>query len=222
MLKINFLKVCFFMLISIVNFGCSVFGIRGEEQLVYEVITKKDDKEIRLYKPYISAQTTVEGSYKNAQNEGFRIVADYIFGNNIAKQKIAMTAPVTQSPESKNEKISMTAPVLIEPQQTNQTADKWTISFSMPSKYTLETLPTPVDSRVVLKDIPEKYFATKTFSGFWSEEKNQEMARDLEKWLAQYSEYTIASKPIFAGYNPPWTIPFLRRNEVLLEIIKTK
>ncbi len=197
---------------GLLSAGCSIFGKGSEEQPSYKIVAKQDNKEIRKYDSYIIAKTTVSGSFKDAQSEGFRILASYIFGKNKSQQKISMTAPVVQKSES--EKISMTAPVVISPNQ-NKT---WTMTFSMPSKFTLETLPLPIDERVKLEKVEEKLIAALTFSGFWNESKNSEKALELTKWLKDYEEYKITSSAMFAGYNPPWTLPFLRRNEMLIEL----
>ncbi len=192
--------------------GCSLFGKGSEEQPTYKIVAKQDNKEIRKYDSYLIAKTTVSGSFKDAQREGFRILAGYIFGKNKSQQKIAMTAPVVQKSES--EKISMTAPVVISPNE-NKT---WTMTFSMPSKFTLETLPLPTDERVKIEKVEEKLVAALTFSGFWNESKNAEKALELTEWMKGYQEYQITSSPMFAGYNPPWTLPFLRRNEMIVEL----
>lgn len=199
-------------LMGLLAMGCSLFGKGNEEQPTYKTLAKHNTKEIRKYDSYIIAKTTVNGSFKDAQGEGFRILAGYIFGKNKSRQKIAMTAPVVQKSDA--EKISMTAPVIISPNK-NKT---WTMTFSMPSKYTLETLPVPTDERVKLEKVDEKLVAALTFSGFWNESKNAEKAMELVKWMKAYPEYELASPPMFAGYNPPWTLPFLRRNEMLIEL----
>jgi len=192
--------------------GCSLFGKGTEEQPSYTIVAKENNKEIRKYDSHIIAKTTISGSFKDAQSEGFRILAGYIFGKNKSKQKIAMTAPVVQKSES--EKISMTAPVVIAPNH-NRT---WTMTFSMPSKFTLETLPVPIDERIKIEKVEEKLVAALTFSGFWNETKNAQKGLELTEWLKSYKEYQLTSPPMFAGYNPPWTLPFLRRNEMLIEL----
>jgi hypothetical protein len=92
----------------------------------------------------------------------------------------------------------------------------------MPPKYTLETLPTPTDPRVKIEQVPARTFGVIRFTGLWRDEKNREKAKELVDWIVREGEYEITSKPIFAGYNPPWTIPFLRRNEVMVELRKKK
>ncbi len=167
--------------------------------------------EIREYSESIVAKTKMKGSFNDSQNSAFRVLAGYIFGKNESKQKIAMTAPVTQSPSS--EKIAMTAPVT----QVKEDGE-WVMTFTMPSKYTLETLPRPQDPRVEFEVIPPHKVAAIRFTGFWTEEKNTEKARLLNAWLEKEKKWKTTSGPRFAGYDPPWTLPFLRRNEILIDV----
>ncbi len=204
--------------VLIISTGCSVFGIRNEEQPDYQVIQKQENKEIRKYAPHIIAKTSVVGTYDEAQSQGFRILAGYIFGKNKSKQKIDMTAPVVQKQEDSSQKIAMTAPVTLSPQNENQANDSWVMTFSMPSKFTMETLPTPDDDRVILEQVPARHVAALTFSGFWGLEKNKRKADELLSWLNGTTNFTPISAPMFAGYNPPWTLPFFRRNEMLIEV----
>ena len=197
--------------------GCSVFGVRSEETPKYEVLVKNENMEIRQYVPYIVANTYVEGSFKDSQSKAFRILAGYIFGDNEKASKISMTAPVVMNPQkAESEKIAMTAPVTQAPK-----GEGWEMSFTMPSKFkSIEDLPKPKDSRISFKVIESKSMAVISFSGFWSEEKNQKMSEQLKAWLTQQGEYEPTSEPKFAGYDPPWTLPFLRRNEMMIEIKK--
>jgi hypothetical protein len=197
---------------SLLLAGCSLFGKGSEESPNYQVIVKSENKEIRKYDSYIVAKTTVQGTFKEAQGLGFKILAGYIFGKNTSRSKIAMTAPVVQKAES--EKIAMTAPVVMK----NSGNQSWTMTFSMPSSYTLETLPTPTDSRIVIEKVESRYVAALTFTGFWGEEKNAEKSLELQEWLKSHPNYLPTSSGMFAGYNPPWTLPFLRRNEILIEL----
>lgn len=208
----NIQKTSLALLLCLLHSGCSLFGIGSEEQPQYRVIKSDENKEIRQYAAHLVAKTTIQGSFKEAQSEGFRVLAGFIFGKNQSQQKIAMTAPVLQEETSEN--ISMTAPVLMQ----EQADQSWTMVFSMPSKYTQETLPQPLDSRVVIEIAEEKTFAVLRFTGFWSEERIQEKGEELMAWLSEHPDYKAISSPVFAGYNPPWTLPFFRRNEVLLEI----
>ena len=181
------------------------------EQAEYRVVKKMPGYEIREYPAHIVAQTTVKGRYQEALNEGFRIVAGYIFGNNSKKQSIAMTAPVIEQGVS-SEKISMTAPVLATTQ-----GESHVISFNMPRSYTLQTLPEPGDSRVKIVQLPAKKFAVIKFSWLRTNDIIEKMETKLLKLLSQDNVEVLGS-PMYAGYNAPWTPPWMTRNEVMVEI----
>jgi hypothetical protein len=184
------------------------------EEPKFDLLEKSDAFELRQYRAMILAEVLVEGDLDEASNKGFRLVADYIFGNNRAKsggiEKIAMTIPVTV--EQKSEKIAMTTPVAIQ-----QGVNKWRLHFVMPSQYTLNTLPTPNNPLVSLREVPPRKLAVVTFSGFISEEKVAKKTEELFAWLAS-KQLKPTSAPEFARYNPPWSLPFLRRNEVLVGV----
>jgi len=179
------------------------------EQPKYNVITSNNNIEVRDYAPMLLAEVEVTGEQKKAINEGFKILADYIFGNNLSQKKMEMTAPVTTE---LNEKLSMTAPVMQEGEDK-----KWKVRFVMPEGYTLETLPKPNSPSVNLISIPAKRFAVISFSGFASEDNIQLQKKELKAYISEQNIKTIGT-PILAFYNPPWTLPFLRRNEVLIEV----
>lgn len=200
------------MSISIFAMGCSVFGIRSEETPKYEVLKSEGDMEIRAYSGYIVAKTTVKGEFKAVQGEAFRILAGYIFGNNEKKQTLSMTAPVVQEKSSGNEKLAMTAPVV-----QSASENGWVMTFMMPSEYKLADLPTPKDKRVILEEIPPKVFGVIRFSGLGRQDPDK--ASELKAWLVASGKYEILGEPSFAGYDPPWTIPFLRRNEMMYELM---
>lgn len=185
------------------------------EEPKFTLLEKDKDFELRLYAPKIIAEVLVNGTLQESSSKGFRLIADFIFGNNTSQsgksEKISMTAPV--SVEASAEKISMTAPVGV--QQAN---DGWKVYFVMPSQYTLETLPKPNNPLVNIKQIPEQRFAMIRFSGLVNEEKMRKKVSELEKWLDSKKLKSIG-QPELARYNPPWTLPFLRRNEVMLEIV---
>lgn len=209
------MKFFLFLYFTAFATGCSVFGLRSEETPNYEVLAKEENMEIRQYSPYIVASTYVEGSFDETQNQAFRILAGYIFGDNEKQSKISMTAPVVMNPQKSGaEKIAMTAPVVQAPQGSG-----WLMTFMMPSQYKkIEDLPKPKDSRVVFKKIESQKMAVITFTGFWSEKKNTKMADRLKLWMTSKEQYEIISEPRFAGYDPPWTLPFLRRNEMMIEL----
>jgi hypothetical protein len=192
--------------------------LMATEEPKFESVRKDDQIEIRRYVPMIVAEATVDGDMDTASNRGFQLIAGYIFGNN---QRIAMTTPVVAEAQNSAEKIAMTAPVSIEPQNTDDSkmagAQRWRIHFVMPSQYTIATLPKPLNPQVQLREIPAKTFATLTYSGINTKSKVQEKTEQLLIWLKTQQIETIGN-PQLARYNPPWTLPFLRRNEILQEI----
>jgi isocitrate dehydrogenase kinase/phosphatase len=203
-----------FLIILVIFILWSIWGYFGSrvEQPDYTVIEKKKDYEIRNYGAHIVAETTVSNvAYRDAMNSGFSIVAGYIFGGNTKKEKISMTAPVTEKNES-SERIAMTAPVTV-----NTEGDSRVIAFGMPRSYSMETLPTPNDSRVRLREVPEQKIAVLRFS--WSRSENQikNMKDKLLNSLVR-DNIKIIGTPSYAGYNAPWTPPWMTRNEILVEV----
>ena len=184
------------------------------EQADYSLVKKMDGYEIREYPTHLVAQTTVKGTSGEALGQGFRIVAGYIFGGNTKKESIAMTAPVVAQKGEKNkaESIAMTAPVL-----ATTEGDAQTISFGMPRGYTMETLPTPNDPRVKIVMIPAKKYAAMRFSWYRSDARVKRMQEKLLAALAR-DKVAIQGSPAYAGYNAPWTPPWMTRNEVMVEI----
>jgi hypothetical protein len=178
------------------------------EQPEYQTVASEGPIETRSYGPMIVAGAVVQGERKAAINEGFRLIAAYIFGDNTQRTKIDMTAPVQQRKQT----IAMTAPV------TQQAAGgKWKVQFIMPRNWTMETLPLPNDARVQLRPIAAKRFAVIRFSGLARDAVIQEKTEQLRKYTVEHGLPT-ADEPVFAFYNPPWTLPFLRRNEIMLEL----
>ncbi|TRZ66691.1 MAG: heme-binding protein [Comamonadaceae bacterium] len=193
------------------------------EEPPYKVLVTENSFEIRQYAPMLIAETLVEGDMDEASSKGFRLIADFIFGNNQVsdsqlKSKIAMTAPVTAEPQSS--KISMTAPVTLEPSSaamTMQTTNQWRISFVMPSQYTMDTIPKPKNNAVRLKEIPSRYFAVHTYSGFNNLARVQSKTDETVAWTGKRSLKMIGT-PQISRYDPPWTLPMFRRNEIMVEI----
>jgi SOUL heme-binding protein len=188
------------------------------EEPKYEVRTSQAPFELRHYAPTLIAQTIVEGDMDEASNKGFRLIADFIFGNNLAANseqaaKIAMTAPVTVEPQSS--KIAMTAPVTIEPQLGS--AQQWRVHFVMPSQYTLANIPKPKNSAVTLHELPSKYFVVHRYSGFNTVARVQEKTDEALAWARQQSLKVIGT-PQLSRYDPPWTLPMFRRNEIMVEV----
>jgi hypothetical protein len=188
------------------------------EEPKYEVSISQAPFELRHYAPILIAQTIVEGDMDAASNKGFRLIADFIFGNNLAAgseqaAKIAMTAPVTVEPQSS--KIAMTAPVTIEPQSGS--AQQWRVHFVMPSQYTLVNIPKPKNSAVTLHELPNKYFVVHRYSGFNTESRVQEKTDEALAWAKQQS-LKVVGTPQLSRYDPPWTLPMFRRNEIMVEV----
>jgi len=186
------------------------------EEPKYTVIEKNDTFEIREYDTYLVAQTEVSGKFEEMGNKAFRILVKYISGENKQRSKIKMTAPVIQEPKENNGiKIQMTAPVIQELDQTNPQSAVF--SFVMPEKFTLETLPLPLDKRITLKEIPSRTVAIREYSGSWGEEKYKENETILLQALHD-ADIKIIGKPNFARYNSPFALWFMRRNEIMVEI----
>jgi hypothetical protein len=183
------------------------------EEPKYTVLEKEPPFEVRSYAPMIVAEVQVNGDLDDASSQGFRLIAAYIFGQNQVNEKIAMTAPVTvEDQASRSAKIAMTVPVGIEPN-----AGKWTVSFVMPAQYTMDSIPKPINPLVQLRQIPAVKKAVIRFSGFYNQQKVDEKTLELEQWIKSRNLQS-AGAPNFARYNPPWSLPFMRRNEVMINI----
>ena len=209
-MKITIIVLVSLVLVWIVG---TWFLIRNIEEPKYTLISKENGYEIRNYESYIIAETTVSGSYRDSLGKGFQNIADYIFGNNTSSQKIAMTAPVIESEsQDLSEKIAMTVPVISEGDDKERR-----ISFVMPSKYTLETLPQPNTDVVTLKEVPARKVAVLRYSWYASEARVEKKKQELTQKLLK-DEVEIIGTFSSAQYNPPLSIPFLRRNEVLVDI----
>jgi hypothetical protein len=192
--------------------GCSVFGIRTEEQPRHEILAHEGRMEIRRYAPYLTASITTQGTFKGTQRESFMTLAGYIFGKNRSAAKVEMAAPVVQS--AKAEAISMAAPVVMQ----ESGSQSWVMSFVIPSKYTLETVPKPLDPRVQLREMPEELLAVARYSWSFNEERGRRYERELRDWIAAHGTYETVGPARFSGYDPPWTLPFLKRNEVMIPV----
>ena len=188
-------------------------AVMAIEEPKFSVLEKNPPFELRSYAPMILAEAQTEGDLDEASSQGFRLIAGYIFGQNQVSEKIAMTVPVAVEEQTpKSAKIAMTAPVNIE-----SNAGKWTVSFVMPSEYTMESLPKPLNPRVQLRQIPAVKRAVIVFTGFNSENKVAEKTLELEEWMRSKNLQAVGV-PRFARYNPPWSIPFMRRNEIMIDV----
>lgn len=194
------------------------------EEPNYTILSQTDDFELRRYDGQLVAQTWVTGDQDAASRKGFKILADYIFGNNTApggkSSKISMTAPVMMQPEAmsseenkdsdESEKIAMTAPVSMQ-----QADGRWRVQFTMPSQYTMQSLPKPNNPDITITELPVQTYGVIKFSGLAGSNKVAEKTEALQSWM-QGQNLKIIGMPELARYNPPWTLPFMRRNEVMI------
>ena len=162
----------------------------------YRIVQTQKDIEIRHYEPMIVANVKVTGDRENTLRKGFQLLADYIFGNNTVVQEISMTAPVQQ--------------------QAMDTL--WEVSFVMPSDYNMVTLPRPNNDSVVIEEIPSEKFVVIIFSGASSNENVEKYERKLMSYVVRNNILVIGT-PKYAFYNPPWTLPQMRRNEIMMKIL---
>lgn len=195
------------------------------EEPPYDVVDKLGEVEIRSYAAVVLAETEVEGTFEGVSNAAFRRLAGYIFGGNRARggaaesTKIAMTAPVGMRTAG-NAKIAMTAPVGMRPAAPAAGgSERWVMLFTMPSAWTLATLPEPTDPRVTLRQGPPRQIAVLRFSGIWSDVRFAEQERLLRAQLAT-SGWQVTGPVESMRYDPPWTLWFLRRNEVALPVAR--
>lgn len=192
------MKTLFFLITTVFLQGCSVFGIRTVEILDYQVLEKDGSFNIRQYDDYWVVRTEIDGDYRESTSKGFRLLFNYISGKN--KQ------------QEKGEKIAMTGPVI-----QKKKGKSWIIEFVLPSKYIRIQPPEPLDPKVSLAKIPGYRVAVLTYSGNLREEKYNIKIKELMKIVTQKGLQPIG-EPFSAGYDPPWTIPFLKRNEVLITV----
>jgi hypothetical protein len=177
--------------------GCSVFGHSGVEIAPYEVLEKEDALELRHYERLVLV-TTAMPTGMNEQSDPFYKLFDYISGKNESTKEIPMTAPVFLD-------------------QTDETTES--MSFVLPESFSIETAPIPKDPAVKLEEIVDYTVAAITFSGSLNQDTINTHKIILEEWIARKGfEKRGAAKA--AGYNPPFTIPALRRNELLIPVIR--
>lgn len=185
--------------------------VRNIEEPSYTVVERRDGYEIRDYAPYIVAEVETSGQRDQSLNQGFRLLADYIFGNNTKSAPIAMTAPVA---ESVSEPVAMTVPVM-----EQGSGDTRHVTFTMPSKYTLATLPKPNNSAVKLREVPAHRVAVTRFSWYATDSRVARLQSQLIDMLKRDNIKTLWA-PAYAGYNPPFSAPWLQRHEVMVDIMK--
>jgi hypothetical protein len=180
------------------------------EEPKWSIVRNDDQFEIRRYPRLLAASVTVNGVTDQAANNAFSILAGYIFGKNSTRKKIDMAAPVTQ--EAGSTKIAMTVPVT-----TSLNQNSMTMKFYMPAQYDLETLPEAHDKRIKFELIAPQLYATVRFSGRAKEASISKHTQELKEYLST-NGLVATGEPVLAFYNPPWTPPFLRRNEIWLPV----
>ena len=187
--------------------ACAVVGVRsGTEEPRFDLLGTEAGLEIRRYAPRLAAETIVGGDEAAARSEGFSRLARYIFGGNQGAARIAMTAPVAQEPT----RIAMTAPVA-----QDATAEGYRIRFFLPAA--LRDPPAPQDPRVTVAEVPGETVAVLRFSGVPSPDAVAEARARLLAALPQ-TRWVAAGEPIGWFYDPPWTIPAMRRNEIAVPV----
>ena len=199
---------------ALMTTACSTVGVRsGTEEPAYQSVATVGEIDIRLYGERIAAQTEVTGNSDAARNQGFRRLAGYIFGGNAQRASIAMTAPVSQAGTGGSQTIAMTAPVA----QTPSGVDRWTVQFFMPAAYAMAELPVPNDPTVELVVVPAETYAVVRFIGVGSVRAVETHKAQLLAGLAG-SGWTVRGEPVVWFYDPPWTLPPMRRNEVAIRV----
>jgi hypothetical protein len=200
------------LMINLLLSACSVIGIQELEEPGFRTKMKEGNFEVREYDSYLVAEVFMEGEdFDEVSGDGFRILADYIFGNNLSRSSSVQMAGKA---ESASENIAMTAPVQMD---QGEKLNQWRMAFSVPSKWKLETVPVPNDERVRLREIPPERMAVLQFSGRMGAEDLKEREQELRQWAANQGMVVTGSLRT-ARYDPPWTIPFLRKNEVQINV----
>ena len=203
------MKISIFFTIFLVFLNSSMAADEPEFNLIF----KDKNFEIRQYKPKILAQISVSGDFDDASSKGFKILADFIFGNNISasgSSKIDMTTPVVMEPLSKL--IEMTTPILTEGKNKD-----WIVSFIMPKEYLLNTLPKPNNRDIKIVSLPSEKYAVIVFSGLVRESSYSKQFKLLNDFIINKKLVALGQVQI-ARYNPPWTLPFFRRNELMIRV----
>lgn len=189
--------------------GCSVFGYHGStETPAYTVIDEIGPVTIRHYDARLAADTVVDEGVEDARNTGFKRLAGYIFGDNTADTHIAMTAPVAQS----SRRLEKTGPTDVQAEDSG-----WRIRFFLPSHLSLASAPRPTDDRITLREVPATNYAVLKFTGSRDEDAVDAHIATLRQTI-EPSAWQANAAPVAWFYDPPWTLPFLRRNEVAIPV----
>lgn len=181
----------------------------------YDVLSSFPGFEVRRYPAHLVAEVEVDASFTRAGNEAFGVLVAYISGRNSTRGKVAMTAPVLQ--EQASATIEMTSPVV---QQPGGGSGRHVVAFVMPAEFTLDTLPTPADPRIKVREIEPHVAAVKSFTGRWTEHIYERQLNELKSAVEQ-AGLEVSGPPRFARFDPPWTPWFRRRNEVVLPVSRS-
>ncbi|MBX9748665.1 MAG: heme-binding protein [Roseococcus sp.] len=204
------MKKLFLLALAPLLAACSVFGMRsGTEEPPFTIIARVGEVEIRRYPARLVAEMEVTGDEVSARSAAFRPLAAYIFGENTAGERIGMTAPVAQQ----GERIGMTAPVA-----QSGGEGTWRIGFFMPARYSAASLPRPRDPRITIRTLPETEVAVLRFSGLPSAEAVAAAEARLSAAL-EGNDWRATGPGGAWFYDPPWTVPGLRRSEAWLPVI---
>ncbi len=185
------------------------------EQQPYEVVQSYPTFELRRYPAHLVAEVSVQGSFEDAGNRAFRPLFDYITGQNESARSVAMTAPVVQETAT-SEKVAMTAPVV---QVENGSGDQ-VVSFVLPSSMTLETAPVPANPNVRVREMPGRLAAAMRYSGRWTEAGYRRRLAQLKTDMVRVGLHPGGTAR-FARFDPPFKPWFLRRNEVVQDLVTT-
>lgn len=209
------------MMSKAILFGLAIL-LTGDVSLAYEeprytVLKTYETFELRQYDSSLVAETQVAGDFDEVGGQAFRRLFGFISEDNRPQGKIAMTVPVIQQPIPMGEKTSTTVPVPEEAPEGRAQQNTYRFAFFMPSEYALNDLPKPVDGVIQIRSTPSRVMAARRYSGTWSEKRYRQNEKILLDALRQ-AELKIIGPPIFARYNAPFSLWFLRRNEVLIEV----
>ncbi len=185
------------------------------EEPDYEVLSRSDDYEIRRYSAFNVAEVELPARSGNVDNQAFRILAGYIFGNNRSRARIGASGSLESSTDNESIKMAMTAPVMSADSDAGDNSA--VIAFVMERKFSLDELPEPIDSRIRLRRQPPRVMAVREYSGRWTPENFQENKGSLLQALERDGVST-RGPAILARYNSPFTPWFLRRNEVMIQV----
>lgn len=193
--------------------GTGMQAAQAIEEPSYRVLRTEGAVELREYAPYMVAEVRISADFNEAGNRAFRPLFGYISGNNRGERQISMTAPVTQRPDE-GTRIDMTAPVT---QRTDAKSGTQVVGFVLPAQFTRANAPEPLDARVKLREVPAALRAALRYSGSWGEERYREHEARLMASIAALG-YQAVGQPVFARYDDPFTLWFMRRNEIIVDV----